>query len=137
MLRSALRRLTKATLVGALAALVAAWFRCREPDGEDRLPGVAEWPPLAEDPGVITAPPDNDPGTITEPSDGSAAPAPAGDWLPPEADGSCPISHPIKVKLRSGIYHTPNGASYERTNADRCYGGPDAAEADGYRASKT
>ena len=137
MLRSALRRLTKATLVGGLTALVAVWFRSREPDVEDPDPGVAEWPPLAEDPGPITTPPDSEPGTITEPSDGAAAPAPAGDWVPPEAGGSCPISHPVKVKLRSGIYHTAQGASYERTNADRCYGGPDAAEADGYRSSRT
>jgi hypothetical protein len=43
----------------------------------------------------------------------------------------------VKVKESSGIYHVPGGRFYERTNADRCYLGPDAAEADGYRRSKS
>lgn len=148
MFRSSLPRLTKATIVGGLAALVAVWFRSREPDADDPVPGVAEWPPIAHEPGVDISPDatrtadnastvDAEPGAIAEPSDGSAAPAPAGDWVSPEADGGCPISHPVKVKLRSEIYHMPQGASYTRTNADRCYGDPEAAEADGYRASKT
>ena len=73
---------------------------------------------------------------VHEPSDGAAAPAPEGDWVEPDAEGGCPLSHPVKVKLRSGIYHVPGGLVYDRTNADRCYVDPDAAEGDGYRASK-
>ena len=73
---------------------------------------------------------------IAEPSDGAAAEAPRGEWVEPEPTGDCPVSHPVKAKLRSGIYHVPEGLAYERTNADRCYASPDAAENDGYRASK-
>jgi hypothetical protein len=54
----------------------------------------------------------------------------------PEADGSCPKTHPVKAKLASGIYHVPGGGNYERTNPDRCYASAEAAEADGLRAAK-
>ena len=42
----------------------------------------------------------------------------------------------MKAKLASGIYHVAGGANYARTVADRCYLSPEAAEADGLRASK-
>ena len=48
-----------------------------------------------------------------------------------------PTGYPVKVNVRSGIYHVPGGSSYERTNADRWYRSPMAAEADGFRASKS
>lgn len=128
-MRTALRRLAKLAIVGAVGALVAVWFRNRAGDDQQLDP---EWPPL-----TVVPPPVDDSTPIDEPSDGAAAPAPEGDWIEPDAEGDCPLSHPVKVKLRSGIYHVPGGASYERTNADRCYTNPGDAEADGYRASKT
>src|SRR5689334_3743901 len=66
------------------------------------------------------------------------APAPAAvePYTDPDADGSCPVSHPVKAKLASGIYHVPGGANYERTKPDRCYVDSAAAEADGLRAAK-
>jgi hypothetical protein len=57
-------------------------------------------------------------------------------WVEPMADGSAPPSHPIKVKLTSGIYHQPGGFNYPRTKPDRCYVSAAAAEADGFRPSK-
>jgi len=54
----------------------------------------------------------------------------------PDDDGACPVSHPVKAKLASGIYHEPGGGNYERTKADRCYLDAAAAEADGLRAVK-
>ena len=57
-------------------------------------------------------------------------------FVDPGADGSCPLTHPVKAKLASGIYHLPGGGNYERTKPDRCYADPDAAEADGLRAAK-
>jgi hypothetical protein len=56
-------------------------------------------------------------------------------WVMPEGD-SCPVSHPVKVKQSSGIYHVPGGINYDRTRPDRCYLSPAAAQNDGYRASK-
>ncbi len=61
-----------------------------------------------------------------------AAPRP---WVE-SAGGGAMGSHPVKVKLASGIYHVPGGRNYARTRADRCYVDAAAAEADGYRAAK-
>jgi hypothetical protein len=64
------------------------------------------------------------------------AAAAASPWVEPAETGACPTHHPVKAKLRSGIFHVPGGASYARTRADRCYLSAGAAEADGLRASK-
>ena len=65
-----------------------------------------------------------------------AAPPKAEPFTEPDAEGSCPASHPVKAKLASGIYHVPGGANFDRTKADRCYLDAAAAEADGLRAAK-
>ena len=57
-------------------------------------------------------------------------------WVEPEDTGTCPMTHPVKVKAGSGIFHLPGGRFYERTRPDRCYANAGAAEADGFRASK-
>jgi len=64
-----------------------------------------------------------------------ASPATTAAWVAP-VDGACPVSHPVKAKLSSGIYHVPGGMNYERTKPDRCYRDPDAADLDGLRPSK-
>jgi hypothetical protein len=122
-----LRRIARLIILGAAGAIVAVWFRNRLPREVDE-PGLASasWPPLRP---------------LPEPTDGSPAePSPTtlpqSAWLPPDAEGDCPASHPIKAKERSGIYHAPGGLAYERTNADRCYCSGDDAAADGFRASK-
>jgi hypothetical protein len=56
-------------------------------------------------------------------------------WVDPIA-GECPVSHPVKAKLTSGIYHEPGGGNYDRTRAERCYVDAAAAIADGLRAPK-
>ena len=68
------------------------------------------------------------------PSPAPAAPADA-TWVAPD-DGACPSSHPVKVKLRSGVFHLPGMAHYDRTSADRCYRDGAAAEGDGFRQAK-
>jgi hypothetical protein len=65
----------------------------------------------------------------------SATAAPDSSWVDP-VDGECPLSHPVKAKLTSGIYHEPGGGNYDRTRAERCYVDADAAIADGLRAPK-
>ena len=69
-----------------------------------------------------------------------AAPATEADanapaWVDAD-DGECPVSHPVKAKLASGIFHEIGGANYARTQADRCYLTPEAAQADGLRPAK-
>ncbi len=56
-------------------------------------------------------------------------------WAPP-VDGACPDGYPVKGKLRSGIYHLPGMAAYERTVPDRCYPTAETAVADGLRAAR-
>jgi hypothetical protein len=58
-----------------------------------------------------------------------------GAWVEP-VEQACPTSHPVKAKLRSGIFHEPGGASYQRTVPDRCYRDAAAAEADGLRRAQ-
>ncbi len=65
------------------------------------------------------------------------APTPALSWVSANDDGAAPASHPVKAKESSGIFHVPGGRFYDRTKADRCYPTAAAAEADGYRQSKT
>lgn len=48
-------------------------------------------------------------------------------------DGVCPQSHPVKAKLSSKIFHTPESRNYGRTKADRCYPDEASAQADGLR----
>src|SRR5262245_53135017 len=83
------------------------------------------------------APPSASP---TAPPTPTAAPAAVdrtiGPWTSPAADGSCPLTHPVKAKSSSKIFHVPGGALYDRTTPDRCYASPSAAEADGFRPSK-
>ena len=81
------------------------------------------------------------PVPVRDPAPGDPAPADAvteprvAAWVEP-VDGACPASHPVKAKLSSGIFHAPGMQMYERTRADRCYTDPEAAVADGLRASK-
>jgi hypothetical protein len=56
-------------------------------------------------------------------------------WVEPE-DGACPVTHPVKAKITSGIFHLPGGLSYERTRPDRCYVDAAGAESDGLRPAK-
>ena len=69
---------------------------------------------------------------IREPAE---KPAPVDAWVEPDGD-ACPVTHPVKAKLASGIFHEPGGQMYDRTTPDRCYRDADAAIADGLRASK-
>jgi len=84
--------------------------------------GPAEWPPF--EPRLV---PSHDPAP--------SADAPA--WIVPGPDGVVPDSHPVKVKVSSGIFHVPGGRFYERTTADRLYPNAESAEAAGYRPSKS
>jgi hypothetical protein len=116
--RKLVRRLVLFGVVAGIA--VAVWRRLATPGGDASLTWTPQPAPFPPAPTVRPAPP-------------PAAPAA---WVEPGAGGACPLSHPVKAKLASGIFHVPDGASYERTRADRCYRDPDAAVADGLRPSK-
>jgi hypothetical protein len=56
-------------------------------------------------------------------------------WVAP-TEGAVPETHPVKVKVSSGIYHLPGMINYDRTTPDRCYRDAAAAEADGFRPAR-
>lgn len=87
-------------------------------------------PPSAEHPAGATGP--------DEPAE--AAPLEAGaeslpDWVEP-VERTCPSTHPVKVKLSSGLFHLPGMAAYNRTNPDRCYRDEESAVQDGFTRAK-
>ena len=110
------RLLRRGVLVGALAGLAYAAWRF-----------VASRSPASAGPGYETQPFPMPPRPVV------VDPPPA---IAPDGEGNCPVSHPIKGKLSTGIYHRPGAFAYDRTRADRCYRDDDAAEADGLRAAK-
>ncbi len=126
-LGTALRRTLLLTLLALGAGAAVSWWRSQATTPTPTSP--PQWPDL--------------PTRATEP-DAPAAAAPTTEaahvaqaWLPGNDDGSTPHGHPVKVKESSGIFHVPGGRFYERTKPDRCYPTAAAAEADGYRQSKT
>lgn len=119
------RGLWRAVGVGTLLVTAYALWRVVE---AARVVGLHGEPaPLPRGPARLVAVPDAPRARPVEPVSGS--------WI--EADGAaCPATHPVKANLRSGIYHLPGGASYERTRPDRCYRDSAAAAEDGLRASR-
>lgn len=113
--------------MAALAASGAfAYTRWRgRTGGELEAP---EWPPF--EPPPFEPVPD-------EPVPFEPVPDEPESWTAPNDDGSAPSGYPVKVKTSSGIFHVPGGRFYDRTVPDRCYPSEAAAEADGYRRSKT
>ena len=120
----ALRRTFLLLTIAVAVAATASWWRRRSATPTPAAP--PEWPRLPTVPDVPASA-----ATETRPD------ATATGWVAPGADGSAPASHPIKAKESSGIFHVPGGRFYDRTKADRCYATAAAAEADGYRQSKT
>jgi hypothetical protein len=130
-----MKRLMKRLLgMSALAALAYGVWRAYERRRVDT--GVTWDPqpfPFPPKPHVDTAPaavPQTTTATATAPE-----PASTTTWVEPDG-AACPTSHPVKVKLASGIFHVPGGMNYDRTHADRCYADTAAAEADGFRPAK-
>jgi hypothetical protein len=143
-MRKAFRR---AVLAGIIAGVVYAIWRAVQ----SRIPATAgdvDWetapfpfPPAPRPAPVSGTRPDPagiaSAGVATEgvaaPDDDASTDADA--WIPP-VEGACPVSHPVKAKLASGIFHVPGGQNYARTKPDRCYRDADAAIADGLRRSQ-
>ena len=129
-MRTGSKRLLRVGIFAGLAySLWVAWRRRVPAPG----PGQVTW-----DSAPFPFPPIPRPApAATPPAAATPAAVPAVDpFTEPASDGTCPISHPVKAKLGSGIYHVPGGGNYERTKADRCYIDSSAAEADGLRAAK-
>lgn len=158
------RTLRTGVLIGLVAGIVYAIVRAvRGPAAPAfERPASGAWPALAgsASPGPNMAEPapttaasvadDSSPDALSAPAeeatgfDPEPAPEPRAEpaeamtgvtWLRPDG-AMCPSTHPVKAKLKSGIYHQPGGLSYDRTVPDRCYVDTDAAAADGLRPTK-
>ena len=142
-----LKLMRRGAFLGLLAGVVYAAYRflaARSPDAAgvtfqtSSVPNLPrpvpriDTPPaaVAEAPESVERPVVDGPTPIPEAAFTGAPP-----WVDPIA-GECPVSHPVKAKLTSGIYHEPGGGNYDRTRAERCYVDADAAIADGLRAPK-
>jgi hypothetical protein len=125
----ALRRTLLLLLLAAGVGAAVSWWRGQSTTAVPAAP--PHWPPLPE----REAPPGRSHAAL--PDESVDAPESAQTWVSPHGDGSAPESHPVKAKVSSGIFHEPGGRFYDRTRADRCYPTAAAAEADGYRRSKT
>ena len=113
--------------LGLLVGIGFALYRVLQArQAQPEVPARDPWPPVTP-PEPVSAP--------TEPAV-TAAPVPAQTWVEPATDGACPVSHPIKGKLSSKIFHLPGMFAYERTKADRCYAAEADAEADGLHKAK-
>jgi hypothetical protein len=103
--------------------------------------GTAQWQPLApnpteRDPSATSRPPSDATSSDRGNDSGSANTTRNEANSVVSADGTCPITHPVKGNTDSGIFHVPGGLSYDRTKAERCYVDADAAIADGMRQAK-
>lgn len=125
-----LRLVLAAVLLALIAKAIERFRRSAEPAP------TPEWPSWSERRPGPAAPGEH--GDVP-PAASSAASNDSPDtdrtWAAPDGD-DCPPGFPVKVKIASGIYHVEGMLNYERTHPDRCYRSADAAEADGYRASK-
>ncbi len=136
------------TLIDAVLRLAR---QAKQRQRAEREPPVEPaWPPLkvedAPAPAATIAttlvepdePPTPAAATATTLVERDEPPAPAAaeaSWV--EAiHGASPDGYPVKVKVRSGIFHLPGMLNYERTTPDRCYASAAAAEADGFRPAK-
>jgi hypothetical protein len=133
-----MRRMVVVGLVGGAVVVTAVMISRRRV--VPMVTGTPEWAPLRlVEP--VGAPPVARPRPVPqETAAPTTAPqetaAPATPWVPPQSDGSCPDSHPVKANKARRIYHVPGGRYYDATHATRCFCDGDAAEADGYRAAK-
>jgi hypothetical protein len=120
MMRRLLRWTIRFALLVAVISFARAILEARRPPAP---PSGVPWPPI--EPAVVPA------TRLTAPvADTTLAPS-----VDP-VDGTCPITHPVKGKQKSGLFHEPGMAQYERTHPDRCYVDANAAEADGLTRAK-
>ena len=138
--RSWIGRVLGAGVIAGAAYAVWRAIEANRPEGDtDWEPQPFPFPPQPR----VTSRADSAPAASAAPS-AEDAPAPKATPKQPTSaepslestDGSCPTSHPVKVARGSKVFHVPDGQMYDRTNADRCYRDPAAAEADGLRRSK-
>ena len=131
-MRSLFRKLRRLLRRVVIVTVIIGVIRAVMGKKKSEVTGEASWPPLVDDAKGAATPAR---AVDTDPSPVVVETVSDGGWVEP-VDGACPTSHPIKGNAQSKIFHVPEGASYDRTVAERCYASAEAAEADGFRAAK-
>ena len=126
--KSLARRIRRLVFLASAGTAIVKFAMARRPKRTPSAPQAPEWAPLR-------APAEKKTAAATESTTDSDTPAPSPDWIAP-VDGACPLTHPVKGKTSSKIYHVPGGRFYDSTVPERCYRDEAAAEGDGMRASK-
>jgi hypothetical protein len=126
--KSLARRIRRLVFLASAGTAIVKFAMARRPKTTPSAPQAPEWAPLR-------TPAEKKPVTDTVSATDREAPAATPDWIAP-VDGACPLTHPVKGKTNSNIYHVPGGRFYDSSVPDRCYRDEAAAEADGMRASK-
>ena len=124
--KSLARRIRRLVFLASATTAIVRFAMSRRPKTQRSETRPAEWAPLRT---PATTPSSSAASTSTTAT--SALPA----WVEP-VDGACPVTHPVKGKTKSGIYHVAGGRFYDSTVPERCYRDTAAAEADGMRASQ-
>jgi hypothetical protein len=138
-----LKRMFKLGLLAGAAYAVWRWLEAQRSESDLRWeaqpapypprPRIEESPPATPVTATATTSTAASPATDAARATPTAPGTDVGDaWVEPVGD-ACPVSHPVKAKMSSRIYHVAGGLNYERTHPDRCYRDPTAAEADGLR----
>ena len=134
-MRKMIKRTVGVGLLAALAYAVLRAWRARTASSQRTIAWESApfpFPPVPRP--IATAP--IEPAPIETAPIATSGATPLAAWVAPNGSSACPATHPVKAKMRSGIYHEPGGANYDRTQPDRCYIDAAAAEADGLRRSK-
>jgi len=162
MIRRSFRIGLRVGLLGGIAAGIVKIVQSRRPTLAVHPPEQApapkaepesQWPPIQAEPKPVEAevpavqaeaetsapvrkaPPKKAPATKKAAPRTRKAAGSATAWIEPTGS-VCPPSHPVKAKLSSRLFHLPGMFAYARTVPDRCYGTPEAAEADGLVKAK-
>jgi hypothetical protein len=126
--KSLARRIRRLVFLASAGTAIVKFAMARRPKTQPSSPQAPEWAPLR-------AAPESKPAADAVAATNSDTPASSPAWVRP-VDGACPVTHPVKGKTNSKIYHVPGGRFYATTVPERCYRDEAAAEADGMRASK-
>ena len=118
--KSLFRRIRRILFLASAATAIVRFAMSRRPKTQPLDARPAEWAPLT---------------AATTARAAAADTSTLAPWVEP-VDGICPITHPVKGKTNSGIYHVAGGRFYDATVPERCYRDTAAAEEDGMRASK-
>src|SRR5687767_8441843 len=105
--KSLARRIRRLVFLASAGAAIVKFAMARRPKTQPSSPQAPEWAPLRTAPETKSAP-ETQPAADIVAATNSDTPASSPAWVRP-VDGACPVTHPVKGKTNSKIYHVPGG----------------------------